>query len=107
MDWDEYLAERLGRDDEFRAAYEEARPQYEFQRALIMARVEAGITQREMAKRLEVKQSAIARWEAGQTMPTLDTLFRVSKVLGLDFAITPEAPLVVTPHRAAEVSAVR
>jgi transcriptional regulator with XRE-family HTH domain len=102
MDLDQYIAEREARDPEFKAAREEMRPQYEFQRALIMARVEAGITQREMATRLEVKQSAIARWEAGQIMPTLDTLFRVSKSLGLAFTVTPETPLVVTRHRAAE-----
>ncbi len=99
MDWQEYVTERLERDPEFRAGYEEMGAQYEFQRALIGARIEAGITQREMAKRLEVKQSAIARWEAGETMPTLDTLFRVSKALGLDFTVTPEVPLLVTPHR--------
>jgi DNA-binding XRE family transcriptional regulator len=104
MDLDQYIAEREARDPEFKAAREEMRPQYEFQTALIGARIEAGITQREMAKRLEVKQSAIARWEAGETMPTLDTLFRVAKVLRLDFTITPEAPLVVTPHRPAEAA---
>jgi HTH-type transcriptional regulator/antitoxin HipB len=100
MDLEQYISERESRDPEFKAAMEEMRPQFEFQRALIMARVEAGITQREMAKRLEVKQSAVARWEAGETMPTLDTLFRVSKALRLDFTVTPEVPLVVTPHRA-------
>ncbi len=104
MDLDQYIAEREARDPEFKAAMEEMRPQYEFQRALIGARVEAGITQREMAKRLEVKQSAIARWEAGETMPTLDTLFRVSKALQLDFTVTPEVPLVVTPHRLRELA---
>jgi transcriptional regulator with XRE-family HTH domain len=103
-DLDQYIAEREARDPEFKAAREEMRPQYEFQRALIMARVEGGITQREMAGRLGVKQSALARWEAGETMPTLDTLFRVAKTLDLDFTITPEAPLLITPHRVAEAA---
>lgn len=105
MDLDQYIAEREARDPEFKAAMEEMRPQYEFQRALIMARVEAGITQREMAERLGVKQAALARWEAGQTVPTLDTLYRVAIALDLDFTVTPQAPLVVTPHRAREASA--
>ena len=99
-DLDQYIAEREARDPEFKAAREESRAQFEFQRALVMYRIEAGITQREMAKRLEVKQPALARWEAGETMPTLDTLFRVAKALQLDFSVTPERPLVVTPHRA-------
>jgi transcriptional regulator with XRE-family HTH domain len=104
MDLDQYIAEREARDPEFKAAMEEMRPQYEFRKALVMARVEAGITQREMAERLGVKQAALARWEAGETMPTLDTLYRVAIALDLDFAITPEAPLVVTPHRARQAA---
>ncbi len=101
MDWDEYVAEREARDPDFREACERLRPQFEFRCALIRARIEGGLTQSEMAERLGVKQSALARWEAGETMPTLGTLFRVSQVLNVDFTITPETPLVVTPHRAA------
>jgi transcriptional regulator with XRE-family HTH domain len=105
MNWRDYVAERQARDPEFKAAWEETRPQFEFRRALVMARIEAGLTQREMAERLGVKQAAVARWEAGETMPTLDTLFRVAKALELDFTVTPDAPLVVTPHRVREAAA--
>lgn len=105
MKWREYVADREARDPEFRAAREEMRPQFEFRRVLVVARIEAGLTQREMAERLGVKQAAIGRWEAGETMPTLDTLFRVAKALGLDFTVTPDAPLVVTPHRVREAAA--
>ena len=98
MNWREYVAEREATDPEFKAAREEMRPQFEFRLALVSARIEGGLTQRDLARRLGVKQSALARWEAGQTMPTLDTLFRVAQTLDLDFAITPDARLVVTPH---------
>ena len=101
MNWDEYVAEREAHDPEFKAARDEMRPQFEFRLALVKARIETGLSQCEMARRLGVKQSAVARWEAGRTMPTLDTLFRVARALDLDFAITPATPLVVTPHRAA------
>jgi transcriptional regulator with XRE-family HTH domain len=104
MEWDDYVAERLAKDPEFRAYWEETRAQFEFRKALVRARIDAGLTQREMAERLGVKQSAVARWEAGQTMPTLESLFRVAKSFDLDFAITPDAPLVVTPHRAVEAA---
>jgi transcriptional regulator with XRE-family HTH domain len=98
MNLDDYVAEREARDPEFKAALEEMRPQFEFRLALVTARIEGGLTQRDLALRLGVKQSALARWEAGQTMPTLDTLFRVAKTLNLDFTVTPDEPLVVTPH---------
>jgi len=43
----------------------------------------------------------LARWEAGETLPTLTTLHRVAQVLGLELTITPDAPLAVRPHEAA------
>jgi DNA-binding XRE family transcriptional regulator len=99
MNLSDYVAEREARDPEFKAALEEMHPQFEFRFALVNARIEGGLTQRDLALRLGVKQSALARWEAGQTMPTLATLFRVAKTLNVDFAITPDAPLMVTPHQ--------
>lgn len=98
MKWRDYVIEREARDPEFRAARRETRPQFEFRRALLEARIDAGLTQREMAERLGVKQPALARWEAGETMPTLDTLYRVAQALQLEFSVTPDDPLVVT-HR--------
>jgi HTH-type transcriptional regulator/antitoxin HipB len=96
--WEEYVRDREARDPGFREACERRRPRFEFGCALIGARLDAGLTRRAMAERLGVKQSALARWEAGETMPTLDTLFRVAKALNLEFAITPDSSLVVTAH---------
>lgn len=98
MNLEEYIAKREARDPEFAAARQALEPQYEFRRALIKARLERGLTQRAMAEMLGVKQSALARWEAGETLPTLTTLFRVAQVLDLEFSVTPERPLVVVPH---------
>ncbi len=100
MKWRDYVAEREAGDAEFKDAREETRAQFEFQRALISARIQHRLTQREMAERLGVKQAAVARWEAGETMPTLETLFRVAKAFELEFSVSPETPLAVT-HRAA------
>lgn len=98
MNLEEYIARREARDPEFAAARQALEPQQEFRRALIKARLERGLTQRAMAEKLGVKQSALARWEAGETVPTLSTLFRVAQVLGLEFSITPECPLAVAAH---------
>lgn len=101
MNHQEYIAEREARDPEFRELREATRPQFEFRRALVQARLDAGLTQRQMAERLGVKQPALARWEAGTTMPTLDTLYRLAKALNLTFVITPDTPLAVQAHKAA------
>mgnify|MGYP000847088600 FL=1 len=101
MKWRDYVAEREAKDPEFKAVREEMRPQFEFRRALIEARIKGGLTQHQMADRLGVKQSALARWEAGETLPSLNSLYRIAQVLELDFTIAPDAPLRIGPHRAA------
>lgn len=100
-DLDKYIAEREARDPEFAKARKELRPQYEFRRAMIGARLAAGLTQKELAQAMGTTQSAIARLESGNQMPTLDTLFKLAAALGVDFTITPDEPLKVNPHEAA------
>lgn len=100
-DYDEHIAEMEANDPAFRAERERLRPQFEFRKALIGARLQLGWTQKELAERMGTKQSAIARLESGTQMPTLDTLFRLAAALGVDFTITPDEPLTVRPHKAA------
>lgn len=98
----DYMAEREARDPAFREAYERLRPQYEFRRALIGARLAAGLTQKQLAERMATTQSAISRLESGAQTPTLDTLYRLAQVLSVDFTISPEGPAIaVRPHEAA------
>src|SRR3990170_3398984 len=101
MTHEEYVKKRAARDSDFRQALEELRPQYEFRRALIGARVAAGQTQAQLAERLGTTQSAVSRLESGGQTPTLDTLYRLAEVLSVDFTISPEGVITVKPHKAA------
>ncbi len=94
MKLNEYIAERAAREPAFAQAREALRPQYEFRRSLIAARLAAGLTQAELATKLRTTQSAIARLESGTITPTVDTLCRLADVLEMQFAITPRAGLV-------------
>lgn len=47
------------------------------------ARISQGVSQRELADRCGVKQSAIARMERLQVMPRLDTVVKVANALGI------------------------
>jgi transcriptional regulator with XRE-family HTH domain len=94
MNLQEYIAKREAQEPAFRAAREALRPQYEFRRALIAARLAAGLTQAELAQMLGTTQSAIARLESGTITPTVDTLCRLADVLGMQFEIAPQAGLV-------------
>lgn len=80
MDWEEYekiLFKRPG----FKEAVEETRLEYEIARALIKARLEKGLTQAEIARRMNTKQSVISRVENARTMPSLAFLKRLAAVL--------------------------
>ena len=74
---DELLARKAVRD-----AYDEMAPEYEIARAVRKARTECGLTQAELAERMDTSQSYIARLENARVMPTIKTLFRVAKATG-------------------------
>ena len=46
-------------------------------------RIEKNISQQELANRVGLKQSAIARIESNKIMPKIDTILLLSKALGL------------------------
>ncbi|MDP2935119.1 MAG: helix-turn-helix transcriptional regulator [Dehalococcoidia bacterium] len=100
-DYDAHVAEMEANDPAFREDCDRLRPQYEFRKALISARIAAGLTQREMAERTGTTQPSIARLERGERLPTGDTLYRMATALSVDFPITTKEPLTVRPHRAA------
>ncbi len=80
MPWEEYekiLMKRPG----FKEAQEETRLEYEIARALIKARLERGLTQAEVARLMNTKQSVISRVENARTMPSLAFLKKLAGVL--------------------------
>ena len=75
-------------DPEFRALYEHEAQKKELWLQLVEARMASGLTQREMAKRLNVSQAQVARIEkAGYDCYTLNTLRRYVEALGSDFRL--------------------
>jgi DNA-binding transcriptional regulator YiaG len=82
----EVLAE-FQRDPAFRAEWERTALARAFAIELIRYRAEHDLSQAELAKRLDVKQPQVARWEVGEKNPTFETLLRVVGKLGIEFAI--------------------
>lgn len=62
----------------------------ELMHQFISARIEKGWSQRELAERAGVKQSAIARFESLGVIPQVDTLLRIANALGLKVQIVNE-----------------
>ena len=51
------------------------------------ARLRAGLTQSDLAKRVDTTQSAIARWEAGSVGPSHRTLVNLLRACGFDLQV--------------------
>lgn len=77
----ELLAKNM-KDPAFVAAYAEADAEYSVLETMLKARIEAGLTQAEVAERAGTTQSAIARLEGGAVSPTVDTLRKYAKAVG-------------------------
>lgn len=80
-DFQKYLNKQL-EDPEFAAEYEAQRPEYEAIRAVIAARLESHMTQKELAEKTGIRQSNISRIESGACSPTIETLARIAAGLG-------------------------
>lgn len=50
---------------------------------LISLRKENGLTQLELAEKMEVSRQTISRWESGEVIPTTDNLRRLSELYGV------------------------
>ncbi len=62
-----------------KAEYDALAPEFEISAELLRARLRAGLSQAELAARMGTSQSAIARLESGQTLPSTKTLLRFAE----------------------------
>lgn len=83
----ETLKTRLLADPEVKAQYDALAPEFEISAELIKARLRAGLSQAQLAARMGTSQSAIARLESGQTLPSTKTLLRYAEATGSKFHV--------------------
>ena len=77
-------------DPAYRREYELLDDEFSLVRALIEARTKAGLTQEQLADRMETTQSTIARLESGKALPSGRTLARFAKATGTHLRISFE-----------------
>jgi len=75
------------KDPEYKKAYEDLEPEFALITAIIKARAKQGLTQRELALRIGIPQSSLARFESGKVNPTLPFIKKVVTGLGLRMVI--------------------
>ena len=83
-----YVSTRKARDPEFEKGYEEGYQAFKIGALLRLAREESGLTQEEVAKRLNTKKSAISRIENHAEDIKLSTLEKFASVLGRKIEIS-------------------
>ncbi|MFN0170762.1 MAG: multiprotein-bridging factor 1 family protein [Bryobacteraceae bacterium] len=84
------LHQKWMKNKDYRKAHEELGPEFVLARAVIHARVTAGLTQQQLAHRMDTTQSVIARLESGRTRPSTQTLQRLASATGTRLKISFE-----------------
>jgi len=95
-EWKEFLDEQL-KDPEIRAEWDALDPEFAIVQAIIDARKNAGLTQKQLSERTGIAQSDISKLEAGDANPTLQTLkrlaFAMDMILKVEFLQRPVAKM--------------
>jgi len=80
------LKEEWLKDPEFKKEYDALEPEYALISAVIEKRIARKMTQKELAKKMGTKQSAISRLESGSANPSFQFLQKVA--IALDAKLT-------------------
>ena len=85
------LHKKWSRDSDYRKAFDELKPEFDLARSLLEARIGAGLTQAQLAKRMKTSQSVVARLEGGGIYPSTRTLGKVARATGTRLRISFES----------------
>lgn len=78
---EEHTGQRRARSTKFGETQDRLRPFEEIARMVIMRRAQLGLTQQELAERMDTTKSVISRIESGQHRSGTDTLRRLAEAL--------------------------
>ena len=81
------LTNELMRDDNFRKEYEALQPEMNIMRAMMDARIKAGMTQKDLSCKSGISQADISRLENGTRNPSLALLKRLAEAMNMTLKI--------------------
>lgn len=84
------LKKKILKDPKVKEYYRNLGPGYALIEQVIESRLKKGLSQRELAKKVGTKQSAISRFESGNYNPSLGFLIKISKALDSSLCISME-----------------
>lgn len=80
--FDDFLKEQL-KDPVLRAEYDALEPEFAIMQAMIDSRKASGMTQKQLAEKTGINQADISRLERGSANPSLRTLQRLARGMGM------------------------
>ena len=82
----DFLAEQL-KDPEIKAEYDNLEPEFSIMQAMIDARKNSGLTQKQLSEKTGIAQADISKLESGNANPSLKTLQRIAAGMGMRIKI--------------------
>lgn len=82
------LTKKLFKDPRVRYEYDLLDPQYQLVHEIIKARIETGISQKELVEKTGLSFSTIYRIEFGLVIPKLDTVGKIARAFGKKLQIS-------------------
>ncbi|MCA1990637.1 MAG: helix-turn-helix domain-containing protein, partial [Coleofasciculus sp. S288] len=86
ISWDSIRADVLA-DPTVKAEYDVLKAEFSIASLLIALRAASGLTQREFARRVGMKQSQLARIESGKQVPKFETLAKLAAGAGYSIEV--------------------
>lgn len=86
-DWESHKKKML-KNPKIRQALKDSEVEFQIARSMIEARIQKGLTQSAIAKKMNTRQSVISRFETGQTTPTVSFLKRLAIALNSRLTIS-------------------
>ena len=80
--YDKYVAKQM-KNEEFRKEYEALKPEFDIMQAMIDARQETGLTQKELSEKTGITQGDISKLENGNANPSIKTSIKTLKRIAM------------------------
>jgi len=84
----QFKEEAFRKDPKLKEAYDDLEPEFKLISLMIRRRIEQKLTQKQLAKQLGTKQSAISRFESGSYNPTLEWMRNMARALDAELKVS-------------------
>lgn len=75
--------DEMMKDPEFKAEWDALEPEFAIMQAMVDARKQSGMTQKQLAEKTGINQADISKLERGNGNPSLRTLRRLAEGMGM------------------------